>query len=245
MLISKQRSASNSVKIGLMTILSVATIVTSSLTLSIASELVTNAHSISLEEAQVYARISSTEEFEVTINSKVLSRLNQVVGSQRLRKKLRESLVRMQDYREMISTEFLAHDIPLEMVAVPIVESAYRNLGPENNPTTRAAGIWQFIKSTAKKYDLTVTNNVDDRLDPKKETVAARRLLHDGSVQFKDWKLSLLAYNIGAQNVREGIEDLKSNDPWKIEENAIGNDKDYLAKVMTAIIIMKNPDLVK
>ena len=74
------------------------------------------------------------------------------------------------------------------------------------NPSARsgagAVGAFQFMKGTAQDYGLTVNDQVDERLDPKKSAIAAEahisRLLrkYDGNVQN-----ALRAYNWGEGNM--------------------------------------------
>jgi membrane-bound lytic murein transglycosylase D len=115
---------------------------------------------------------------------------------------------------------------------------------PNQNPLG-AAGLWQFIQSTAWGYGLQVWGSVDERLDVEKSTDAAMRLLLANKVRFKNWELSALAYNSGEKVVSKGILKTKSYDAWTLIRSGYDGDKDYLAKLMAAIIIMKNPSSVE
>ena len=101
-----------------------------------------------------------------------------------------------------------------------------------------------FIVSTAKNYGLQVDEDVDERLNPELLTDAAVKYFQSNYSLFSDWKLSILAYNIGEGNVQNSMKELNTRDAWTIVKNGRENDKDYLARVMAGIIIMKNPDIL-
>lgn len=129
-------------------------------------------------------------------------------------------------------------------MAIPIVESGYQNLEERNQPGW-GAGIWMFISSTARKYGLRVDSQVDERLNAELLTDAAMRLLKGDKLLFNDLLLSILAYNMGEQEVEKAIQQAGSRDAWTLIRKGYENDKDYLARVMAAILIMKNPESVR
>ena len=130
-------------------------------------------------------------------------------------------------------------------MAVPIIESGYQNLTEKDNQSMKAAGIWQFIPETARNYGLRVDRKTDERLDVNLLTDAAMRYLQSNHLRFKDWQLSALAYNMGEDAVQKGMDALGSRDAWTLIRNGYEGDKDYLPKLMAAILIMRNPDSVQ
>jgi len=99
-----------------------------------------------------------------------------------------------------------------------------------------------FIKSTARNYGLQVDDQVDERLNVDLLTDAAMRYLQSNYLRFKDWHLSALSYNIGENAVQEAIRRSGSKDAWVLIRNGYENDRNYLPKLMAAILIMKNPE---
>lgn len=94
------------------------------------------------------------------------------------------------------------YDIPLEIKYLAIVESA---LNPIAISPAHAGGIWQFIPSTGRMYNLKSSPIVDDRFDIYKSTVAACRHMRDLYNVFHNWELVLAAYNSGAGCVSRAI----------------------------------------
>lgn len=186
------------------------------------------------------ARQSST--FPIVVNDLVLKQLNRFVGTEEGREYVRDSLARMRNYRPMIDDKMKEYGVPMELLAIPMIESRYQNLAP-NNKVGWGAGIWMFIKSTARTYGLRVDSEVDERLNVPKLTDAAMRYLKSNYYRFQDWQLSVLAYNMGENAVQSAINKTGSRDAWVLIGQGFENDTDYLAELMAAVIIMKNPEL--
>ena len=199
---------------------------------------------VTMSEALEYGkRAQDGSAFPIVVNERVLKQLNRYIGTPEGREFMRKSLVRMENYKEMVRDKLSEYGTPVELMAIPLVESGYQNLAPQYNKV-KAAGLWQFIASTARIYGLRVDQQVDERMQPEILTDAAMRYLLSNRLRFKDWQLSVLAYNVGESAVQKGIDKLGSKNPWDLIENGIENDTDYLPRVMAAIIIMKNPGLV-
>lgn len=105
-------------------------------------------------------------------------------------------------YFPMIEQQLDKYNIPLEMKYLAIVESA---MNPGVRSRAGATGLWQFMYTTGKMYDLKVTSYVDDRCDPYKATVAACEYLRFLYDMFGDWQLVLAAYNSGPGSVNKAI----------------------------------------
>jgi membrane-bound lytic murein transglycosylase D len=95
-----------------------------------------------------------------------------------------------------------AYNIPLEMKALPIIESA---LNPVAVSRAGATGMWQFMLATGRRYGLTINTYVDERRDPIASTYAAAKYLTALYSMFQDWTLALAAYNCGEGNVIKAI----------------------------------------
>lgn len=105
-------------------------------------------------------------------------------------------------YFPMFEKELDAHNMPLELKYLPIIESA---LNPRATSRAGATGIWQFMYATGKRYNLEINSYVDERRDPLRSTEAAVEYLDELYAIFGDWNLALASYNCGAGNVRRAI----------------------------------------
>ena len=112
-------------------------------------------------------------------------------------------IIREAEYFFPIFEEALGkHGLPYELKYVPVIESA---LKPMARSRAGAAGLWQFMPSTAKRYGLEVNSLVDERYDVYKSTEAACAFLQALYTIFGDWNLAIAAYNCGPGNVSKAI----------------------------------------
>ena len=105
-------------------------------------------------------------------------------------------------YFPMIDEELLKAGLPVELHAMAIIESA---LQAKAYSRAGAAGLWQFIPTTAKAYGLEINSMVDERYDAVKSTKAACRYMKNLYDMYDDWSLAIAAYNCGPGNVNKAI----------------------------------------
>ncbi len=184
-----------------------------------------------------------SKDFPVDINKDVVKWVNKYARSSKGAKYTKKALSNYYGYKDIVDKHIKDYGHPKELAAVPFVESMYQNL--EQPKGRSSAGLWQFIPSTARIYNLRVGENLDERLDVIKETDAAMRYLGALNLRFQDWRLAMLSYNAGETEVQRVVNKTKSRDAWKIVKNDLKYDKDYLAKVIAASIVMKYPEIVK
>jgi membrane-bound lytic murein transglycosylase D len=92
--------------------------------------------------------------------------------------------------------------MPLELALLPFIESAFN---PQAMSSARASGMWQFIPSTGKHFDLAQNLFRDDRRDVLASTRAALDYLGKLHGMFNDWHLALAAYNWGEGSVMRAL----------------------------------------
>jgi membrane-bound lytic murein transglycosylase D len=112
-------------------------------------------------------------------------------------------LERAEPFLFYILEETEKHNLPTELVLLPIVESAFRPFAYSHG---RAAGIWQFIPNTGRAYGLKQNWWYDGRRDIHASTQAALKYLTRLKRIFDgDWLLALAAYNSGEGTVKKAI----------------------------------------
>ena len=126
----------------------------------------------------------------------------------------REMLRRQEIYFPIFEKYLKKHDLPQELKYLPIIESG---LNPKATSGPQAVGLWQFMAPTARERGLKIDWYIDERMDPEKSTEAACLYIKWLYGVFKDWKLTLAAYNSGIGNVKRAIRRSgNKNDFWKV-----------------------------
>ncbi len=117
---------------------------------------------------------------------------------------LDRTIARATPYLHYIVEEVERRNMPSELALLPFVESAFQ---PLSNSHASAAGIWQFIPSTARHYGLKLNWWYDGRRDIQASTTAALDYLQKLGDQFNgDWQLALAAYNAGEGTVQRAVD---------------------------------------
>ena len=125
-----------------------------------------------------------------------------ILYSEKMPTKMAHMLGLCQYYMPIFDETFNKHDLPEELKAMAIIESAMNPLAVSR---AGAKGMWQFMYATAKMYGLHIDSFVDERMDPFKAADAAARYLQDAYEIFGDWNLAIASYNCGAGNVNKAI----------------------------------------
>jgi hypothetical protein len=118
-------------------------------------------------------------------------------AQQGLREKVNEGLRRARGLMPQIVGILRRHDVPPELAALPLVESTFN---PGARSKAGAVGLWQFIRSTGKRY-LTITRKRDDRRDPIRATEAAAHLLKNNYSTLGSWPLAIIAYSKAIEDI--------------------------------------------
>lgn len=136
-----------------------------------------------------------------------------------------------QVYFPLIENELMAAGLPVELRALPIIESAL-----QVNAVSRAGavGLWQFMPATGKSYGLEVNTLVDERRDPIRSTQAAIRFLKDLYRIFGDWTLAIAAYNCGPGNVNKAIARSGGKTFWEIYDYLPRETRGYMPAFIAA-----------
>ncbi len=119
-----------------------------------------------------------------------------------------EGLIRAAAWESHIARVLEQHGVPVEIAALPHVESSFN---PFAYSKVGAAGLWQFMPSTAKRF-MRVDGIVDERLDPYSATEAAANLMLYNYRLLGTWPLAVTAYNHGPGGLRRAQDELGTSD---------------------------------
>jgi membrane-bound lytic murein transglycosylase D len=121
-----------------------------------------------------------------------------------IREKFEEAIYRSGKYIGKMEDIFERHGLPVELTRLPFIESSFNYNALSS---VGAAGLWQFMRSTAKGY-MTVNSLVDERLDPFVATRAAALYLKDAYERLGSWGLAITSYNHGVGGLKKKMSDI-------------------------------------
>jgi len=150
-------------------------------------------------------------------------------------------LSRSGKYSDMMRGILAKYGLPGDLVYLALIESGF---SPKAYSVARAAGPWQFITGTARRYGLRVDWWADERRDYEKSTHAAASYLKDLYGMFESWPLAAAAYNAGEGKIQRAVARYKSDDISElIRHRYLAREtKDYVPKMLAALTIAKEPD---
>jgi len=134
-------------------------------------------------------------------NQSLATAAKQIRYQQGLNDRFREGLMRAGRWRDYINNEFLALGVPVDLAALPHVESSYN---PNARSNVGASGIWQFTRSTGRRF-MRIDHVIDERNDPFAATRAAGKLLAYNYSITGNWPMAITAYNHGLAGVRRAM----------------------------------------
>jgi membrane-bound lytic murein transglycosylase D len=155
---------------------------------------------------------------------------------------LDRTVERARPYLYLIVESLEQRDMPMEIALLPIVESAFQPFAYSHG---RAAGIWQFIPSTARHFGLKQNWWYDGRRDIQASTNAALDFLQSLHAELdNDWLLALAAYNSGAGTVKRAIQTNrrhgKPTDFWSLQLPA--ETRAYVPKLLALAELFTRPE---
>jgi membrane-bound lytic murein transglycosylase D len=149
-------------------------------------------------------------------------------------------LERKRRYAPMVREVLRDHGLPEDLIYLAMIESGFNMLAYS---PMKAAGPWQFIPETGKRYGLEINHWVDERRDIRKSTVAAARYLEELFDQFGCWYLAAAGYNAGENRIDRLIRRHGTKDFWELRAyDALPREtQEYVPQLIAAAIIAKDP----
>jgi membrane-bound lytic murein transglycosylase D len=159
-----------------------------------------------------------------------------------IKERFMSGLARSGQYIQQMQQIFREESLPVELVYLPLVESSF---DIRAQSSAGALGMWQFIRSTGKRF-LRIERHVDERRDPLESTRAAAKLLKANYELLGNWPLALTAYNYGEAGLLRAVEEIGSRNLVDLIRNYEHSywgfaSKNFYAEFLAAVDVAKNP----
>lgn len=151
---------------------------------------------------------------------------------------------RLGRYGPMIQEKLAERGMPQDLLWLAMIESG---LDPNAYSKADAAGIWQFIEETGRRYGLEISDYVDERRDPLASTDAALDYLKALNQRMGgSWYLSAAGYNTGENRVERIVNErgggnFADETFWQIEKHLPSETRDYVPVMLAMGTIVKDP----
>lgn len=164
-----------------------------------------NPDGLSDEERKLWAMFADVKEPSKFLDAAAEDRIRSQRG---MRERFAAGVEVSRRYLPEMEAVFRRQGLPVALTRLPLVEScfnvhAYSKVG--------AAGIWQFMPSTGRRY-LRIDDAVDERRDPVASTAAAAAHLKANHDVLGTWPLALTAYNHGRAGMVHAVATVGSPD---------------------------------
>ena len=94
-------------------------------------------------------------------------------------------------------------NIPADFIFLCCIES---NLNIRAVSPVKAAGLWQFMAETGRRYGLQIDSEVDERYNTEKATRAACKYFREAYEKYHDWNTVAASYNAGQNGISRRLE---------------------------------------
>ncbi|MDR2126715.1 MAG: lytic transglycosylase domain-containing protein [Prevotellaceae bacterium] len=140
-------------------------------------------------------------------------------------------------YFGIIDSILEKYGLPADFKYLCVAESNLQNaISP-----AKAVGFWQFLSETGKYYNLEINDEIDERYNIEKSTVAACRYLKESYEKYGNWTLSAASYNMGMTNLNKAIENQQADSYYDLMLNP--ETIRYIYRIAAYKIILSNPEL--
>ena len=126
--------------------------------------------------------------------------------------------------------------VPLDFLYLAVTESS---MDYNAYSSAKAAGMWQLLAGTARDFGLEVSDEVDERYDPEKATVAACKYLKSAYKKYGHWPTVAASYNAGMQRLTNELAKQKvdnSFDLYLVQETSR-----YVFRIIAYKLVMESP----
>jgi len=142
---------------------------------------------------------------------------------------------RANKYFPIIEPILKEYGIPDDFKFVALIESGLQNV----TSPAGAKGFWQLMPETAKENNLEVNDNVDERYNIEKSTVAACKYLLDAKENLGNWTLTAASYNAGKAGISKRMEAQHVTSYYDLL--LVDETERYLPRIVAVKEILNNP----
>ena len=176
--------------------------------------------------------------FAFTLNPLIQGYINYYQG--RGRTTMESGLRRSGQFMKIARKIFAEEGVPLDVTWLGQVESAWRVRAVS---WASASGLWQFVPSTGRRYELRQNAYIDERNGIEQSTRASARYLKWLANRYNgNWELAMAAYNTGEGNIDRAISRAGSANFWMIYPYIAQETRNYVPNILAVILIAKNPE---
>lgn len=125
--------------------------------------------------------------------------------------------------------------VPDDFKYLAVIESGLLNVTSPSG----AKGFWQFMKATGKDYSLEISDDVDERLNLEKATVAICKYFKEAYKIFGNWTLAAASVNMGKAGIKGQLEKQKADNYYDLLLNI--ETGRYVYRILAVKCIFENP----
>jgi membrane-bound lytic murein transglycosylase D len=176
----------------------------------------------------------------LTVNARVMQEIHFLTVNARTFTE--GSLSRKTALDSMIYAKLKQRNMPEDLIYLAFIESGFKLHAYSR---AKAAGVWQFIPGTGKRYGLPVDFWLDMRRNPEAATDAALSYLSDLYNEFGDWYLAMAAYNCGEGRIRRLVRENTTDSSKKVSYWDLKLPREtmlYVPRILAAAIIGHFPE---
>lgn len=129
------------------------------------------------------------------------------------------------------------NNVPDDFKYLALIESGLENVVSPAG----ASGFWQFMEATAKKFDLEINDEVDERYHLEKSTEAACKYLTNAYKRYGNWTLAAASYNAGKNRISTELEKQKVDSYYQLLLN--NETKRYVFRILAIKELLNNPEV--
>lgn len=189
------------------------------------------------QKAQFYASLNFADEPIPLDMKRVKTRLDRSIKKMSFHSIRTNRIHRIADrWLGVVEPILEKQGVPTDFKYIPLIESGFKSGTSEKG----ASGFWQFMPSTARAYGLVVNDELDEREDIYKSTLAAAKYIKAMYREFGSWTLAAAAYNIGEGNLRRSMIRQGEDNYFRLSLNK--ETASYVYKLISIKEVIEHPD---